>query len=163
MHPICKSALLAFAFISIAPPTVASESSGTPSPLAGTWTLDPNASKFTSGSSMQSETRTYEVKGNHVKLTASGLDGAGKPTKYSYTAAYDGRYYPMVGNPAGDSLALKRIDPRTVEATVKRGAAVSAHARLVVSADGKHLMFTRKVLRPKSAPAVDELAYVKQP
>jgi len=112
---------------------------------------------------MISETRTYEVKGNRVTLTASGLDGKGKPTKYSYSAAYDGKFYPMVGNPAGDSLALKRIDPRTVEGTVRKGAAVSAHAKLVVSADGKHLIFTRKMLRPKGAPAVDELAYDKQP
>jgi hypothetical protein len=163
MHAILKSALFSFALISLAPPIAASESSDAPSPLAGTWKLDPNASKFTSGMSMQSETRTYEVKGNRVKMTSTGIDGAGKPTKYSYEAAYDGKFYPMIGNPAGDSLALKRIDPRTVEGTVKKGAVVSAHAKLVVSPDGKHMMFTRKILRPKAKPAVDELAYDKQP
>ena len=163
MHAIFKSAIYSFALISLAPPIAASVSSDAPSPLNGTWKLNPHASKFTSGSSMMSETRTYEVKGNRVTLTASGLDGKGKPTKYSYSAAYDGKFYPMVGNPAGDSLALKRIDARTVEGTVRKGTAVSAHAKLVVSPDGRHLMFTRKILRPKGASAVDELAYDKQP
>jgi len=163
MHAILKSTAIAFTFISLIPAVAASEPSGTRSPLAGTWKLDPHASKFTSGAAMQSETRTYEVNGNRVKLTASGLDGAGKPVKYSYTAAYDGKYYPMIGNPAGDSLALKRINSRTVEGTVKKGKVVSAYARLAVSADGKHMTFTRKLLRPKAAPAVDELAYDKQP
>lgn len=163
MHAIFKSAIFSFALISLTSPIAASEPSGAPSPLAGTWTLNPKASKFTSGTSMVSETRTYEVKGNRVKLTATGLDATGKPTKYSYSAAYDGKYYPMVGNPAGDSLALKRINPRTVEGTVRKGAVISAHARLVVSPDGKHMIFTRKLLRPKGAAAVDTLAYDKQP
>jgi hypothetical protein len=163
MHAIFKSAAVAFTFILLVPAAAASEPSGTPSPLSGTWKLDPNASKFTSGPAMQSETRTYEVKGNRVKLSATGLDGAGKPVKYSYAAAYDGKYYPMVGNPMGDSLALKRINSRTVEGTLRKGKAVAGYARLTVSPDGKHMTFTRRVLRPKSAPAVDELAYDKQP
>jgi len=163
MHAMFKSAAVAFTFIFLIPAVAASEPSGTPSPLAGTWKLDPKASKFTSGTAMQSETRTYEINGNRVKLTASGLDGAGKPIKYSYAAAYDGKYYPMVGNPVGDSLALKRINSRTVEGTVRKGKTVSAYARLAVSPDGKHMTFTRKVLQPKSKPAVDELAYDKQP
>jgi hypothetical protein len=50
-----------------------------------------------------------------------------------------------------------------VEGTVRKGKTVSAYARLAVSPDGKHMTFTRKVLRPKSTPAVDELAYDKQP
>ncbi len=132
-----------------------------PSALNGTWKLDPAASKFSSPA-LKSETRTYRVTGNRVKLTASGIDASGKPTHFSYSAAYDGKFYPMIGNPIGNWIALKRIDARTIDATVKKGKAVSAYAKVTVSADGKHLTLARKTLRGKAAPELDTLAYVKQ-
>lgn len=133
-----------------------------PSPLIGTWKLDPAASKFTSGQSLQSETRTYEMNGDKISLTATGVDGSGNPTKYSYTAAYDGKFYPMTGNPVGDSIALKRVDDRTIEATLKKGDAVSGYGKTTISPDGERFTLTRKMMRGKDAPAVDELAFVKQ-
>jgi len=159
MRAFIGSAFLATAVILAVPQAAVAKPA--PSALNGTWKLDPAASKFT-GPAMKSETRTYEVTGNKVKMKATGIDASGKPIKFSYSAAYDGKFYPMVGNPVGDSISLKRIDARNVEATVKKGKAVSAYAKTAVSSDGQHLTLTRKMLKGKAAPAVDSLSYVKQ-
>lgn len=159
MRTIIQSAFLATAAMAMVPQAALAKPAA--SAFNGTWKLDPAASKFT-GPALKSETRTYRVTGNRLKLTASGIDAAGKPTHFSYSAAYDGKFYPMIGNPVGNWIALKRIDARTVDATVKKGKAVSAYAKVTVSADGRHLTLARKTLRGKAAPEVDTLAYVKQ-
>jgi hypothetical protein len=157
---IIRSAFVAAAAIFMVPQAVAAPATAA-SPLNGTWKLDPAASKF-SGPAIRSETRTYEVTGDKVKMSSTGTDASGGSISYSYSAAYDGKFYPMIGNPMGDSVSLKRVDARTVDATVKKGGAVSAHAKLSVSANGERLTFTRKMLRGKEAPAVDTFIYAKQ-
>lgn len=164
MHDVFKRAPIALtlAFLALTPSVTAAQDMAAASPLNGTWKLDPAASKFPSGRIMKSDTRTYEVKGDKIKMTATGTDGSDKPMKYSYSAAYDGKYYPMIGNPYADSIALKRIDARTTETTIKKDGAVAGSSRLEVSADGEHLAFKRKTLRDKAEPVVDEVSYVKQ-
>lgn len=169
MHGVFKRAPIAFtpialtiAFMALTPAVATAQDAAAASPLNGTWKLDPATSKFPSGRVMKSDTRTYEVNGDKIKMTATGTDGSDKPTKYSYSAAYDGKYYPMIGNPLADSIALKRIDARTTEATIKKGGAVAGSSRLEVSADGEHLAFTRKMMNGKAAPVADEISYVKQ-
>ena len=159
MHAILRSALVATAIVFTIP--AAAQSADT-SPFNGTWKLDSAASKFTSARVIGSETRTYEVSGDKVKMTSTGTDVSGKQMSVSYTAAYDGKYYPMTGNPVGDNIALKRIDGRTVEATVRKGKKVTGHGKTTVSADGESLVLTRSLLREKGKSAVDELHFVKQ-
>ena len=159
MRALIASAFFAAAAIAMVPQAALAKPAG--SAIAGTWTLDPAASKF-SGPALKSETRTYRVTGNRVRLTASGVDASGKASRYHYSAAYDGKYYPMIGNPYGDHIALKRIDARNVEATLKKGKAVSAYAKLTASADGQHLTLTRRTLHGKAPATVDTLAYDKQ-
>ena len=160
MRKAISSTLVAAAML--IPAAAVSQPAGTPSPLAGTWKLDPAASKFTSGQGLKSETRTYKVNGNKVAMTATGVDAAGHPTKISYTAAYDGKFYAMTGNPVADHIALKRVDARNIEATVRKGPAVAGHAKVTISPDGERLTLKRSMVRGKDAPAEDELAYVKQ-
>lgn len=160
MHPILKSALAAAA-IAFLPQAATAQPADASSPFSGTWKLDPAASKFTSGPAITSETRTYEVKGDQVTMNSTVVDSLGKEMKFSYSAAYDGKYHPFVGNPVADSITLKRIDARTSEATVKKGDAVAGMSKVTVSPDGQRLTMTRKVVRP-SGEAVDELVFAKQ-
>lgn len=161
MHPKFSSILVAAAIAFVPQPSFA-QTADASSPFNGTWKLDPAASKFTSGPAMAGETRTYEVKGDKVTMKSTMIDSAGKETTFSYSAAYDGRYHPFVGNPVGDSIALKRIDARTSEATVKKGGAIAATSKVMVSPDGQRLTMTRKLVRPSGEPAEDELTFVKQ-
>ena len=126
--------------------------------IAGTWKLNTAA---TNGMvpPMKSETRVYTVDGIKVTMHADGIDAAGKPVSSSYVAAYDGKFYPTVGNPVGDTIALTRVDSHTITAILRKGSKVTATARAVVSPDGKHLTITRKTGTPPAKLVMSTLAY----
>jgi hypothetical protein len=70
------------------------------------------------------------------KTTPDGLTMSA-PTGESYDARFDGKDYPIKGDRAGTMVALKRIDERTVEETLKREGKVVGVGRYAVAADGK--------------------------
>jgi ABC-type transport system substrate-binding protein len=108
----------------------------------GTWKLNPAKSKFSPGPPPQSATVTYEASGNGVRRTGETVNADGTKTSFEYTAQYDGKEYPVTGNLNADMISLKRVNDRTVEATLKKGGKVTTNARRVVSADGKTLTIT---------------------
>ncbi len=71
-----------------------------------------------------------------------GADG--KAQAYSYTANYDGKDYPITGNPLADSVAYKKIDDNTLEGTNKKGGQVASTVLIVVAKDGKSMTVTTK-------------------
>jgi len=111
-------------------------------PPAGTWKLNVNKSKFSPGPAPQSATVKYEETDNGIKRTGETVTADGKNTSFEYTARYDGNDYPVTGNPSADTIALKRINDRTVEATLKKNGKVVTRARRVISADGKTMTLT---------------------
>lgn len=161
MHALIRSAFVATAAVFLIPQAVSAQPAKVPSALIGTWKLDAAASHFTSPRVIKSETRTYAQEGGKVVMHSVSTDTKGKDLKVSFSAAYDGKFYPMTGNPVGDSIALKLSDPRTVEATVKKGQAVTAQSKTVISADGKRMVQTRNT-KVGAGQAVDKLTFVKQ-
>jgi hypothetical protein len=95
-----------------------------PDPFAGTWELNVAKSKFSPGPPPKSQTRTYEISGQQIKYTAKGVDGEGKPVLVQTTTSYDGKDYPLTGDPDADTVSLKRIDASTVEFTQKKAGKV---------------------------------------
>jgi hypothetical protein len=74
------------------------------------------------------------------RSTADGLSMSA-PTGESYEAKFDGKDYPVKGDPGGSVVSLKRIDERTIEETTKRDNKVVRVARLTLSPDGQTLNF----------------------
>ena len=105
--------------------------------LVGTWVLNVAKSKYTPGPPPKDQTTIFEVAGRGLKVTTTGTDSAGKPTMTAYTANYDGKDYPVTGNPAWDMVSLKRINANTVEYTRKKAGKVVQTATSVISKDGK--------------------------
>ena len=118
----------------------------------GTWHLDAAKSKFASSAKEASETRTYDISGKKVTMKSSSKNAAGKELNFSYTAGYDGKWYPMVGNPNADRIMLRVVSDREFRASSRLRGKPSVHSTATVSADGKHLTLTRKMLRMKGAP-----------
>ena len=118
----------------------------------GTWHLDPAKSKFASSAKQQSETRTYAMSGNTVTMKSNSKNLAGKELKFSYSAGYDGKWYPMSGNPNADRIALTVVSDREVRAKAQLKGKAAVESTASVSADGKHLRIERKMLRMKGAP-----------
>ena len=125
----------------------------------GTWKLDTAASKFATPVGKRSETRTYKINGNKVSLVSKGTDASGKAEGFRYNAAFDGKWYPMTGNPRGDSISLTLVNPRQSKAKVRKAGKPTVTATLTVSADGKRLTLNRETLRAKGAPTTDVMVF----
>jgi hypothetical protein len=111
-------------------------------PAVGTWKLNVAKSKFSPGPAPQSATVTYEESGDGVKRSGETVNTDGSKTSFEYTAQYDGKDYPITGNLNADTVALRRVNDRTVQATLKKNGKVVTTARRVVSGDGKTLTLT---------------------
>src|SRR5690349_5696167 len=111
-------------------------------PAAGTWKLNLAKSKFSPGPTSQSATITYEETPDGIKRTGETVAADGSKTSFEYTARYDGKEYPVTGSDLYDGISFKKIDDRTVTATLKKGGKVVSTARRMVSRDGKLLTIT---------------------
>jgi opacity protein-like surface antigen len=118
----------------------------------GTWNLDAAKSKFASPAKEVSETRTYDIAGGKVTMKSSSKDPSGKELNFSYSAGLDGKSYPMVGNPNADSISLTAVSATQFRAKSRLKGKLTVQSTATVSADGKHLTLTRKMLRYKGAP-----------
>jgi hypothetical protein len=102
-------------------------------PTVGTWKLNLAKSKYDPANlAPKSMTTKIETVGASIKNTTTGTDDKGKGISYTYTAAYDGKDYPISGTGApsgGDTIALKRVDPNTIDSTVKKGVKVVQTSR----------------------------------
>jgi hypothetical protein len=106
-------------------------------PFAGTWELNVAKSQYSPGPPPKSQTRTYEFSGQTVKYTAKGVDSEGKPALVQYTASYDGKDYPLTGDPDSDAISFKRIDASTIEFTQKKAGKVVITGKRTLAKDGK--------------------------
>ena len=104
--------------------------------FTGTWKLNEAKSKLGPGAPKNS-TVVYQVAGDSVKVTIDGTDKDGMPTHNEWTGKYDGKDYPVTGDPNSDTRSLNKIDDRTLGFNVKKSGKVTISGRIAVSADGK--------------------------
>jgi hypothetical protein len=127
----------------------------------GTWKLNEAKSKFSPGSP-KNTTVVYAPAGDSVKVTVDGTDSDGKSTHNEWTGKFDGKDYPLTGDPSSDTRSYKRIDDRTLELTVKKGNKETATGRIVVSADGRTRTVTLSGTDAKGAKVTSTAMYDKQ-
>ncbi len=106
------------------------------SPAMGTWKLNEAKPKFASRAA-KNHTVVYEAAGDKVKVTVDGTDGEGKAIHNERTGKFDGKDYPVTGDPSSDMRSYTMVNDRTLELTVKKDGMVTASGRVVMSADGK--------------------------
>ena len=127
----------------------------------GTWKLNEAKSKLAPGMPKNS-TVAYEAAGDSVKVTIDGTDRDGKPTHNEWTGKFDGKDYPVTGDPNSDTRSLKQIDDRTMQLAVKQGSKVTLSGRIVVSADGKTRTVTTSGTDPQGKKFKSTAVYDKQ-
>jgi hypothetical protein len=110
-------------------------------PTLGTWKLNEAKSKLIPGMS-KNVTVVYTAAGDNIKGTIDGVDGQGKPAHNEWTGKFDGKDYPVTGDPASDSRAIKQIDDHNYDLTAKKGGKVTLTGKAVISADGKSRVVT---------------------
>ena len=102
----------------------------------GTWKLNEAKSKLSAGTP-KNNTVVYGATGDSVKVTIDGTGADGTATHNEWTGKFDGKDYPVTGDPDSDTRSYKKIDDHTLAVTVKKGGKVTTSGRIVVSADGK--------------------------
>jgi hypothetical protein len=105
-------------------------------PQMGTWKLNEAKSKFAPGVP-KNNTVVYEAAGDNVKITVDGTDKDGNATHNEWMGKFDGKDYPVTGDPNMDARSYKKVNDRTLEMTAKKDGKVTVSGRVVVSADGK--------------------------
>jgi hypothetical protein len=106
-------------------------------PWIGTWKLDTAKSKYSPGPSPQSSTITLEAVDGGIKQTTDTTPLSGPRTHAEVTAKFDGRDYPVKGNPNADMQAFTKIDGHSYQVVGKKGGKVTLTSKIVISADGK--------------------------
>jgi hypothetical protein len=110
-------------------------------PSMGTWKLNEAKSKLAAGTT-KNNTVVYEMAGDNIKVTIDGVDGQGKAFHSEWTGKFDGKDYPVTGDPSSDARSAKKIDDRHLDLTVKKDGKVIATGKVVIAADGKSRTLT---------------------
>jgi hypothetical protein len=130
-------------------------------PQMGTWKLNEGKSKIAPGMP-KNNTVVYKAAGDKVKVTVDGTDADGKAAHNEWTGKFDGKDYPVTGDPTSDMRSYKKIDDRTLELTVKQGGKTTASGRIVVSADGKSRTVSTSGTNAKGKKFKNMAVYDKQ-
>ena len=102
----------------------------------GTWKLNEAKSTIPAGAT-KNHTVVYEAAGADTKVIVDGTDANGAATHNEWTGKFDGKDYPVTGDPTADTRAYRRIGARTLAMTIKKGGKVTVTGRIIVTANGK--------------------------
>lgn len=131
-------------------------------PHLGRWTLNTAKSVYSPGPPPRSQTRIYSAEGDKLKAVIETVQPLGTKTVVEYSAAFDGRDYPISGNSDFDSIALTRTDVWTFEATLKRRGKVVSTVRNTVSKDGRAMTVSAKGTTARGQATSSVAIYARQ-
>jgi hypothetical protein len=129
---LIAAAMCAFASLAVAQSSMAQGSDR----LAGTWRLNVAQSKYQTAPP-KSQTTTLHAMDGGIHEMVERLNADGTITRWEVAAKYDGRDYPVKGDPSRDTVAMTQVDQNTVDIVNKKAGAVVSRMRIVVAADGK--------------------------
>jgi hypothetical protein len=106
------------------------------SPFTGSWKLDPSKGHLTPPIP-KSVVVQVQADANTFKLNEEGIDNKDQPFKLGYEAKYDGKDYPVTGDPNSDAVSLQRVNEHHIKFTIKKAGKVVSKLDVVVAKDGK--------------------------
>ncbi|MGH9714797.1 MAG: hypothetical protein ACRD5M_16005 [Candidatus Acidiferrales bacterium] len=127
----------------------------------GTWKLNEAKSKIAPGMP-KNHTVVYAAEGDKIKVTVDGTASDGKPTHNEWTGKFDGKNYPVTGEPSSDMRSYKKISAHRLELTATKGGKVTLTGTVVVSADGKTRTVTVHATDSKGMKTTSTAVYDKQ-
>lgn len=102
----------------------------------GTWKLNEAKSKLAAGET-KNNTVVYEAAGDSVKVTIDGTDASGNPVHSEWTGKFDGKDYPVTGDPTSDMRSYDFRSAHHLGFKVKKGGKVTLTGTIALSNDGK--------------------------
>ena len=130
-------------------------------PQMGTWKLNEAKSKITPGTLKNTRVVCSDMLG-HVTVKSDGVDADGKPVHVEWSGKFDGKDYPVTGNPNSGTRSYTKMNERTLTTTNKRNGKVTVTGQIVISADGKSRSVTVTGTAPKGKKFKNVAVYDKQ-
>jgi hypothetical protein len=127
----------------------------------GNWKVNVAKSKSLP-SDDKNTTTTITPVGDSMKVTIDGVDATGKPFHDEWTGKFDGKDYPVTGDPDTDTRAYKAINDHTLELIDKKDGKVVDTPRVTYSADGKTRTVTGIVTNTHGTKIKAAIVYDKQ-
>jgi len=125
-------------------------------PLMGTWTLNQAKSHMPAGT-LATSTLVYETQGDTIKITNDGTTDTGQPIHTVWVGKFDGKDYPMTGDPTIDTRSYTLVDDHNVLFTSKKAGKVVYTGHVTVAPDGK----SRATTTSGTAPDGNPYSYVR--
>jgi len=110
-------------------------------PNVGTWKLNESRSKIPAGVS-KNTTVSYTADGDNLKAVLDGVDGKGNPTHSEWIGKFDGKDYPVTGDPNVDSRSITKVDEHHYKVASKKDGKVLQSGNIVLAPDGKSRTLT---------------------
>src|SRR5260370_7286554 len=99
----------------------------------GSWKLNEAKSKLTPGVGKITMV-VYKTMLGQVKATVDGTDDKGKPTHNQWTGKFDGKDYPVTGDPTSDARSYPNLNHRPTHLPLKKHAKLPPTAPLFLHA-----------------------------
>ena len=127
----------------------------------GTWKLNEAKSKFGDGTG-KNMTVVYEIAGDNMKVIVDGVDKDGKAIHTEWTGKFDGKDYPVTGNPNEDVRSYTKVNDRALDFASKSGGKATAVGHVEVAVDGKSRTVNTTVTDSSGKKASSVAVYDKQ-
>jgi hypothetical protein len=111
--------------------------------FSGTWKVNVAKSKFDPGPGLKEQSVTFEAVGTDWKVVVNSTGADGKTTHSEWLGKFDGKDYPMKGDPNIDTRSFKRVDDYTLDIIAKKGGKVLTNTRTVYDKGGKSRVSTQ--------------------
>jgi hypothetical protein len=130
-------------------------------PVVGTWTLNVEKSKFTSGPAPKAGTRVYtESAGVYtLEMKTTTADGKEVPLKVQYQ---DGKDETVTGANGIDTIHATKVSANTWDFSLKSAGKEVGHVHRTVSKDGKVLTVLNTGKQPSGATGNDMVVFDKK-
>jgi hypothetical protein len=133
----------------------------------GTWKANVSKSHYKTATPPQSQVVNIAPQGKDgVKVTVTAINPKGEKLNVEYSAQYDGKEYPRTetgaGAVQGQTVSLKRIDPRTAERVAYLKGKKLTVEKWEISADGKTRTVTQSGVGADGKPVDNVIIYEKQ-
>lgn len=127
----------------------------------GTWKLNAAKSKSAAGGAKY-DTVTISSEGDNMKVVLDGTDSSGKPVHSEWVGKYDGKQYPVKGNPDMDTGAYKKVNDHTFQYNAMKDGKPGTSATITYAPDGKTRTVKSSMTNAKGQKVSGSVVYDKQ-
>jgi hypothetical protein len=130
--------------------------------VSGTWKVNVAKSSFNPGPGLQSQIVKFESKGDSWTVIVDSTGPDGKLVHSEWLGKFDGKDYPMIGDPNIDTRSFKKIDDYTLEIVAKSKGKVVSLTKTVYARNGKTRVSTQTGVNAQGQKVSNTIVSEKQ-